>query len=245
MSNFLGPRVARVLVSAAALSVVLSACGDRTPRIDVKPRAATLSRPGLVAGFPRFGEFAPDDAMPAEEATCRKALDKLGVTWRDGAPISQGACGIAHPVEVSALPGGVALEPAATLNCAMALTFSRWVKKELQPAARKRYFSGVARIRQGAAYSCRNMIGSGGSGLSEHATGNAIDVMAVELNNGKEIDVRKPGLFAFRERGLLNNVRGDACDYFSTVLGPGYNREHKDHFHFDLRPRKNGRIACE
>ncbi|WP_245512190.1 extensin family protein, partial [Mesorhizobium sp. M8A.F.Ca.ET.218.01.1.1] len=49
------------------------------------------------------------------------------------------------------------------------------------------------------------------------------DAHDVELNNGDDIDVRKPGLFAFRTRGFLNNVRADGCQYFTTVLGPGYN----------------------
>lgn len=240
----LSSRAAALLLVGVAFG--LSACGDRSPRVDLKPRAAAMARPDSRSGFPRFGDALTDPAMmPVTEVECRKDLRRLGVAFRDLPEIREGACGVAYPVEISALPGGVALQPAATLNCAMALTFSRWVKKELQPAARKRYFSSVAAIRQGAAYSCRGMIGAGGSGLSEHATGNAIDVMAVELANGREIDVRKPGLFSFRERGLLNTVRGEACDYFSTVLGPGYNREHKDHFHFDLRPRKGGRVACE
>ena len=37
---------------------------------------------------------------------------------------------------------------------------------------------------------------------------------------------------------------GDACSYFTTVLGPGYDRAHKDHFHFDLMERRNGYKAC-
>ena len=68
--------------------------------------------------------------------------------------------------------------------------------------------------------------------------------MKIELQSGKEIDVRKPGLFAFRKRGLLNTVRADGCEYFTTVLGPGYNRDHADHFHFDIKARRSGHRAC-
>lgn len=229
----------RTVPALAAALVVLSSCSDLTPPSPIR----TASVPSALAkvGFPRFSDPLE---MSGEEVDCRRDLRRLGVAFTDLAPIREGVCGIDHPVEVSALPGGVTLEPAATLNCSMALAFSRWVKKELQPAARVRYLSSVASIRQGSAYACRNMIGASGSKLSEHATGNALDVMALTLSDGREIDVRKPGLFSFRQRSLLNTVRGDACDYFSTVLGPGYNREHKDHFHFDLRPRKGGRVAC-
>jgi hypothetical protein len=57
--------------------------------------------------------------------------------------------------------------------------------------------------------------------------------------------VRKKGLFSFREGGLLKSVRGDSCKYFNTVLGPGSNKEHWNHFHFDLRSRKGGRRYCD
>src|SRR5690606_9500304 len=112
------------------------------------------------------------------------------------------------------------------------------------PSARWRYFSGVKTIHQGSSYSCRNIRGSRGT-PSQHSIGNALDVMRIELNNGRDIDVRKPGWFAFRQRGFLNTVRADGCNYFNTVLGPGYNADHADHFHFDIMKRKNGYVACK
>jgi hypothetical protein len=63
------------------------------------------------------------------------------------------------------------------------------------------------------------------------------------LKSGKEIDVRKKGFFAFREKGLLKAVRADSCKYFNTVLGPG-DAYHGNHFHFDLRYRKSGYRHC-
>ena len=45
-----------------------------------------------------------------------------------------------------------------------------------------------------------------------------------------------------RMRSFLRKVRGEACDRFGTVLGPGYNRDHADHFHLDLKERRN--VAC-
>jgi hypothetical protein len=35
------------------------------------------------------------------------------------------------------------------------------------------------------------------------------------------------------------------CRYFNTVLGPGSNPEHWNHFHFDLRSRKSGKAYCD
>lgn len=206
--------------------------------IDISPLPPRKPQSTQVA-YPRLQSPA---AMDSEQVACRRELKKLGVSFQETSPIRDSAtCSKDHPVKVSAI-GSVAMQPAATLDCRMALTFARWTKKELNPAARLRYLSGVKTIRQGSSYSCRRIAGS--KNPSAHSRGMALDVMAIELNNGKKIDVKKQGFFAFRAKGLLNNVRGDGCDYFTTVLGPGYNYDHRDHFHFDLMERRNGHRAC-
>jgi hypothetical protein len=239
---------------------------EPTPEVFAAPQAETLSpsppvqtaslasRQGVglqtlvpsdpyMTGYPRIDPpVAPKfNPMPAEEIDCRAALKRLKVNYVDLAPIRDGQCGIDYPVKVSSM-GNVRMKPAATLTCAMALTFSEWTAKELVPSARRRYFSGVKTIHQGSSYSCRKIARS--RTLSEHGKGNALDIMSIELNNGKEIDVRKPGFFAFRQKGFLNTVRADGCQYFNTVLGPGYNYDHRNHFHFDIKQRRNSRVAC-
>jgi hypothetical protein len=243
---------------ALILLAALSACTSDDvmslrPDVDVGAQTAAVPGPGLqslvpsnpmMTAYPRFNEPAPPTlSMSADEIACRRDLKRLGVQFRSLAPIDDGgACRVDFPVEVSAI-GSVRMKPAATLSCAMAATFARWTRKELVPSARWRYLSGVKTIHQGSSYSCRNIRGSRGK-PSQHSVGNALDIMRIELNNGKDIDVRKPGWFAFRQRGFLNNVRADGCDYFTTVLGPGYDYDHRNHFHFDIMPRKNGYVAC-
>ncbi len=256
------PRAVRGIAAAALAALVFSSCSVSevlAPKVDVgvqtssvssaavAPRGlARLASPqALSAGYPRITQpFAqPGNVLPESEVQCRRQLQRLGVTFRDLAPIDDGgACRIDHPVQVSGLSGNVAMKPAATLTCGMALAFASWTKDELTPSARWRYLSGVKTIHQGSSYSCRRIAGT--SVASEHSKGNALDVMRIELRNGKDIDVRKPGWFSFRERGLLNNVRAGGCEYFSTVLGPGYNAAHADHFHFDIKNRRNGYVAC-
>ncbi|WP_018428946.1 extensin family protein [Hoeflea sp. 108] len=180
--------------------------------------------------------------MPADEVDCRSDLKKLGVQYQDLPSIQDGpTCGIDYPVKVSAI-GSVQMKPAATVTCQMAASFAAWTKRDLVPAARLRYFSGVKTIHQGSSYSCRKIAGT--RTLSEHGKGNALDIMRIELNSGRDIDVEKPGLFAFRTRGFLNTIRADGCSYFNTVLGPGYNYDHRNHFHFDIKQRRNGYRAC-
>ncbi|MBX4930680.1 extensin family protein [Rhizobium bangladeshense] len=192
---------------------------------------------------------APVDpsVMPASELACRRELKRMGVLFDEKPPISQGpACQVPYPVSLRGLSGNIGVKPAVTLNCQVTLAFAKWVKNELAPSARYRYWSGIRTIQPLGGYSCRRMNNSRQryNPMSEHARGNAIDVGKFVLKNGHAIDVRKKGLFSFREGRLLKAVRSDSCRYFNTVLGPGSNPEHWNHFHFDLRSRKSGRVYC-
>ncbi|UHS56771.1 extensin family protein [Agrobacterium vaccinii] len=188
----------------------------------------------------------PPGMMPQAEVSCRSELRRLGVSFRDVARVADGpTCGIDYPIELSGLSSGVAIRPAVKLNCQITLAFAKWVKFELVPSSRFRYLSGVERITPMGGYSCRKMNSRSSNPWSEHARGNAIDIGTITLKNGKEIDVRKKSFFAFREKGLLKTVRSDSCKYFSTVLGPGSDPNHWNHFHFDLRTRKSGYRHCD
>jgi hypothetical protein len=202
-----------------------------------------------VAFLPRSQDPTQDEVpnfteMSAADKACRRDLEKMGVRFEELPAISNGrSCGIAHPIKVTGFQGSVQLKPAATLNCQMTRFFAKWVKNELVPSARYRYFSGIKSIHQMSSYSCRKMNSRSNNPWSEHARGNALDIGGFTLKNGKHIDVRKKSFFAFREKGLLKTVREDSCKYFTTVLGPG-DAYHGDHFHFDLRSRERGYRHC-
>ena len=222
---------------------------DQQQRVMLRKNQAQQEQ--QVAFLPRAGnplESEPDftGRMPASEVACRQRLKKLRVEFTDVPRISNGkSCGIDYPIQLTGLSGGIDVKPAVKLNCEVTEAFAKWVKNELAPSARYRYLSGIKTIKPLGGYSCRTMNSKRGNPMSEHAHGNAIDVGKFVLNSGKEIDVRKPGFFAFREKGLLKAVRSDSCKYFNTVLGPGSDPQHKDHFHFDLRERKSGYRHCD
>lgn len=231
----------------------LGTAAENNDYLQVPDKATTRRRKAVdeeqVAFLPRLDNpmQLPETmgGMPASEKACRQRLQKLGVKFRDVPRISKGrSCGIAWPVELSGLSGGIQIKPAAQVNCQITEAFARWVKQELVPSTRTRYLSGVSAIHQMSSYSCRTMNSQRGAAMSEHAKGNAIDVGKIVLKSGKAIAIEKKGFFAFREKGLLKSVRSDSCKYFSTVLGPGSDRYHKDHFHFDLRARKSGYRHC-
>ena len=182
----------------------------------------------------------------SSDSACMRELRKLGVEFEALSKIGNpggNRCGIANPVRVSGLASGIKVKPAATLNCQMALTFAKWVKEDVNPKARSTYLSGVDTVHQMSSYSCRTIGNKRGGTPSEHSFGNAIDIGKITLNSGKQVTVKKPGFFAIRESSMLKNIRSDACKKFTTVLGPGYNAAHADHFHFDLMDRN--RKTCK
>jgi hypothetical protein len=179
--------------------------------------------------------------MPPEELACRASLRSLGVEFEELPPVNDPAgCVIAHPIAVSTVSGDIALEPEAVLKCAMAEAAARFARDVVAPAASAGFGSRLKSIRQASGYVCRPRNGT--RKLSEHAFGNALDFAAFDLANGRSVVVRATSDPA--ERKFLRRLRKAACGPFKTVLGPGSDADHADHFHFDLQPRRNSSTWC-
>jgi len=148
-------------------------------------------------------------------------------------------CGIASPIEVTAF-GAIEVKPPAILNCTLAAAVYRWVREVLQPAAVARFKRPVFAIRNASSYACRRRYNSRKGRISEHAFGNALDVSGFELSSGRMITVENGWVTAGPFTGLsaqasfLKDAHDGACGLFSTVLGPGANAAHRNHFHLDL-----------
>jgi hypothetical protein len=138
----------------------------------------------------------------------------------------------------------VAVNPPATLACPLVSALDRWVSEGVQPAALHWFGQPVTQIKQISAYSCREMVGSGTSSISEHAFGNALDVAAFTLADGRTSSVVKGWRGTPEEQGFLHDVQLYACETFNTVLAPGYNAAHYNHIHVDLMRRASGRRPC-
>jgi hypothetical protein len=121
----------------------------------------------------------------------------------------------------------------------------RWFANAVQPAARKWFNQPVVEIKQISAYSCRGMNGQPGASISEHAFGNALDIAAFVLADGRRVTVKDGWRGAPEEQGFLRDVQAAACDQFTTVLAPGSNQFHYDHIHVDLMRRVSGRRICQ
>jgi hypothetical protein len=141
--------------------------------------------------------------------------------------------------------GPVAIKPVATLACPIVSTLDRWLAESIQPSAMRWFGARVVEIRQISAYSCRGMNGSSRAHISEHAFGNALDIAAFTLADGRRISVKDGWKGLPEEQGFLRDVQASACERFNTVLAPGSNVYHYDHIHVDLMRRNSRRIICQ
>jgi hypothetical protein len=205
--------------------------GIQSPQGTTSPQSAgqplSINPPGLGS--------ARDDAI------AERSLDTVPGT----APRQQLAppLGAARaPVNASTFP--VALSPTATLACPLVSALDRWVSEGVQPSALHWFGTPVVKMQQISAYSCRGMVGSGTSTISEHAFGNALDIAGFTLADGRKITVKDGWHGTPEEQGFLHDVQLYACETFVTVLAPGYNASHHDHIHVDLMRRESGNRPC-
>jgi hypothetical protein len=134
---------------------------------------------------------------------------------------------------------GVGFSQPATVNCGMIGPLNSWMNNTVQPAAQDVFGERVTSVTVAASYSCRPRNNRRGAKMSEHGYGNAIDISAFTLESGRTVEV-KQGYFSFgREKSFLKQIRREACNDFNTVLGPGSDRHHKDHFHLDMANRRS------
>jgi hypothetical protein len=141
--------------------------------------------------------------------------------------------------------GTVEVKPAATLACPLVAALDQWMVQSVQPAAQRWFRQPVVEIRQISSYSCRSMNNQRGARISEHAFGNALDIAAFVLADGRTVTVKNGWRGAPEEQGFLRDVQAAACDQFTTVLAPGADAFHYDHIHVDLMRRANGRRICQ
>jgi hypothetical protein len=141
--------------------------------------------------------------------------------------------------------GPVAVKPAATLACPIVSVLDRWLADSVQPAAMRWFGARVVEIKQISAYSCRGMNGNSNAHISEHAFGNALDIAAFTLADGRRISVKDGWKGLPEEQGFLRDVQAAACQQFTTVLAPGSNVYHYDHIHVDLMRRATRRLICQ
>jgi hypothetical protein len=193
--------------------------------------------------YPRGSAVPPEEEFDDEESSRMPQRAPVQRAPMQSAPVPPLGPQRAPQVTGSVVPVG--FKPTATLACPMVSALDRWIANSLQPAAQRWFGQQVVEIKQISAYSCRGMNGQPGAKISEHAFGNALDIAAFELADGRRITVKDGWRGTPEEQGFLRDVQAAACEQFTTVLAPGSNRFHYDHFHFDLMRRASGRRICQ
>lgn len=199
----------------------------------------------LISGSAAFAQSAPltsplpeprpSQSEPIRVATIGELCDDPRLQGRIAPEITavREGCGIEAPVQLTSV-SGVSLSSAATVNCTLASTLADWLEFDVHPLfAQRPALTGLAGI---SGYVCRGI--AGGDRLSEHATGNAMDIAAFRLGDDSRISVLD-GWDDPEDGPLLRDLFDTACARFGTVLGPGANDAHADHFHLDMAPRRN------
>uniref|UniRef100_A0A9E7ZSX8 Extensin family protein n=1 Tax=Bosea sp. NBC_00436 TaxID=2969620 RepID=A0A9E7ZSX8_9HYPH len=190
-------------------------------------------------------------AAPPVQASCLPALAAIPgnrVTAASPAPQdSDPACRIDEPVRVEALairgqggPATIAFEPPPLLSCAMASTLAGWLDRSVQPLARGHFERDLVALRVGGGHECRRRNRASAGPVSEHATGQALDIFAFKLGSGSEalqVAVEKPQGLA--QNRFLEAIRQSACGAFMTTLGPGSDAAHANHLHVDIQERRS------
>lgn len=216
--------------------------------------ALALAARSWLADHPQHDPWAPLDlrdppgwatqrkltALREDPEACRAVLERSGVRFAALPSAGEGECRREDRTVLAEAP--LSPSPPAT-TCAVAAAFELWLRRGVQPAARDLFDARVVRIEHLGAYSCRRMYGRDTGRWSEHATGNALDIAAFVLDDGRRISVAGDWRGEGVDAAFLRRARDEACDVFGTVLSPDYNAAHADHFHLDQAPRAFGGVC--
>ncbi|URW74997.1 extensin family protein [Sphingomonas donggukensis] len=209
--------------AAIGIALSLAACGSGPTRTDLPTRPR--NSPPIVL------------TQPPSRATQACYADLLQQSVRYSALPDRdygGGCLLTGTLQL--IDYGVPTTNLRAMACPLARTFVAWVRYGVVPSGREILGSPVVRVESMGTYACRNTVGTRTiNRLSEHAVGNAVDVSAFVLEDGRRItierDWRNPDPAV---QDFLQTVRRSACKRFGTVLSPDYNAAHYNHLHLDL-----------
>ncbi|MEN2786435.1 extensin family protein [Sphingomonas qilianensis] len=202
------------------LALFLAACGRDDKRPPPRPSG---SRPTL------------NIPTPAETRACFADLSRAGIRF---SPLPDrdygGGCSLIGAVQLIDI--GLPVSGIRGMRCGVARAFVGWARNAIAPAARQMLGSDVVRVETMGTYACRNVVGRSGrpAKLSGHASGNAVDVSAFILRDGRRISIEKDWASSDPQvRAFLQTIRGSACKRYGTVLSPDYNAAHYNHLHLE------------
>ena len=239
------PRGLRLALVSVAL-VAGATAQAREPSLRLRPSIESQS-PVIPLPRPRPVIPTPDEATaePPGPTPCQLRMT-AAIAVIEPLPHVSGAngCGIDDPVRLSAVMSKdkvrIAITPAAVLRCTMAEALANWIREDVVPVAATlgAPLGGVANFDS---YECRGRNRIAGAKISEHGKGNAIDIRALTLANGKSYELTDIAVM----KAMREQLKASACQRFTTVLGPASDGFHENHVHVDLAERRSGYRICQ
>ena len=235
---------------ALAAAMLLAAGADALAKDPIplpRPRPLGLNAPPMIPLPPLRPSIPPtvETPEPALPSPCVLRLTADIAIVEPLPPIvAANGCGIDDPVRLSAVMSKdnvrIAVTPPATLRCTMAEAVAHWVRNDVAPIAATlgAPLGGVANFDS---YECRGRNRVVGAKLSEHGKGNAIDIRALTLANGKSYELTDMQV----DKDARERLKSSACARFTTVLGPASDGFHENHVHVDLAERRGGYRLCQ
>ena len=238
--NIKSPKVAAIVVLALLVVAGNVAAAEQVPLPPSRLPLSTEPQSFAEAAGPNF-----DSAHVTSTATdCDQRLADIAAIELLPRLIGPGGCGGRDMVELNSVlfanGSRVEVQPAAVLRCAMAESFAVWVRDDVSThiAVLGAALRGVENYDS---YECRGRDRIPSAQLSEHSKGNAIDVRAFILADGRRIQLTDTGI----AKPLREELRETACHRFTTVLGPGADSHHNGHVHLDILERNHGYRICQ
>ena len=222
----------------ASVSWADAGASSPPPLPPIRPPLPSETPPGGGTAPVQPPSLAPPLApQPADAAACLAELRKnhiqAEIVPAPPAPVAD--CAIAQPVRVSSIglanSATIDMPDHPILDCAFALTFTDFAQDLMAPLATAMLGSGIVALATGG-YSCRSPIRLPSGNPNPHAKGIAIDLSAITLADRRRIAIGHEANSA--EALFTRTMRQAACGWFTTVLGPGTDPAHAEHFHLDV-----------
>jgi hypothetical protein len=169
-----------------AASLHTTSSGTPLPSTPVSSaQAATAAQPAKTEPEDPAADAWSATEISAAQRACKAILKRVKAIVRPVPPVKNGKCGDPAPVELIQLgKTPVTFNPPPTLNCQMVAALAKWIDKGLQPLAKKHIGASITEVSVMSSYSCRNAYGRRNARLSEHATGNALDIGGFVFGDG-------------------------------------------------------------